>query len=60
MPLLEACARPKGGQEGKIISNPKTSNNDNETVTLPETNIAHENPIFPGKRFIQNVGFSMA
>ena len=29
------------------------------TVTLPETNIAHENPIFPGK-YHQNCGFSMA
>ena len=28
-------------------------------VTLPETNIAHENPIFPGK-YHQNCGFSMA
>ena len=28
-------------------------------VTLPETNIAHENPIFPGK-YHQNGGFSMA
>ena len=28
-------------------------------VTLPETNIAHENPIFPGKSH-QNGGFSMA
>ena len=27
--------------------------------TLPETNIAHENPIFPGK-YHQNGGFSMA
>ena len=27
--------------------------------TLPETNIAHENPIFPGK-YHQNDGFSMA
>ncbi len=27
--------------------------------TLPETNIAHENPIFPGK-YHQNCGFSMA
>ncbi len=27
--------------------------------TLPETNIAHENPIFPGKSH-QNGGFSMA
>ncbi len=29
------------------------------TTTLPETNIAHENPIFPGK-YHQNGGFSMA
>ena len=28
-------------------------------VTLPETNIAHENHIFPGK-YHQNCGFSMA
>ena len=28
-------------------------------TTLPETNIAHENPIFPGK-YHQNCGFSMA
>ena len=28
-------------------------------VTFPETNIAHENPIFPGK-YHQNDGFSMA
>ena len=28
-------------------------------TTLPETNIAHENPIFPGK-YHQNGGFSMA
>ena len=28
-------------------------------ITLPETNIAHENPIFPGK-YHQNGGFSMA
>ena len=28
-------------------------------VTLPETNIAHENPIFPGK-YHQNSGISMA
>ena len=28
-------------------------------VTLPETNIAHENPIFLGK-YHQNGGFSMA
>ena len=28
-------------------------------LTLPETNIAHENPIFPGK-YHQNGGFSMA
>ena len=28
-------------------------------VTLPETNIAHENPIFPGK-YHENSGFSMA
>ena len=28
-------------------------------ITLPETNIAHENPIFPGK-YHQNCGFSMA
>ena len=28
-------------------------------VTLPETNIAHENPIFPGK-YHQHGGFSMA
>ena len=28
-------------------------------ATLPETNIAHENPIFPGK-YHQNGGFSMA
>ncbi len=27
--------------------------------TLPETNIVHENPIFPGK-YHQNCGFSMA
>ena len=27
-------------------------------LTLPETNIAHENPIFPGK-YHQNCGFSM-
>ena len=27
--------------------------------TLPETNIAHENPIFPGK-YHQNDGFSTA
>ena len=27
--------------------------------TLPETNIAHENPTFPGK-YHQNGGFSMA
>ena len=30
-----------------------------QTITLPETNIAHENPIFPGK-YHQNGGFSMA
>ena len=30
-----------------------------EEITLPETNIAHENPIFPGK-YHQNCGFSMA
>ncbi len=30
-----------------------------KTLTLPETNIAHENPIFPGK-YDQNGGFSMA
>ena len=29
------------------------------SFTLPETNIAHENPIFPGK-YHQNGGFSMA
>ena len=29
------------------------------TPTLPETNIARENPIFPGK-YHQNGGFSMA
>ena len=29
------------------------------STTLPETNIAHENPIFPGK-YHQNGGFSMA
>ena len=29
------------------------------SFTLPETNIAHENPIFPGKSH-QNGGFSMA
>ena len=28
-------------------------------ITLPETNIAHENPIIPGK-YHQNGGFSMA
>ena len=28
-------------------------------VTLPETKIAHENPIFPGK-YHKNCGFSMA
>ena len=28
-------------------------------LSLPETNIAHENPIFPGK-YHQNGGFSMA
>ena len=28
-------------------------------ITLPETNIAHENPIFPGK-YHRNGGFSMA
>ena len=28
-------------------------------TTLPETNIAHENPIFPGK-YHQNGGFSWA
>ena len=28
-------------------------------ITLPETKIAHENPIFPGK-YHQNCGFSMA
>ena len=28
-------------------------------ATLPETNIAHENPIFPGK-YHQTGGFSMA
>ena len=28
-------------------------------LTLPETNIDHENPIFPGK-YHQNGGFSMA
>ena len=27
--------------------------------TLPETNIAHQNPLFPGK-YHQNGGFSMA
>ena len=32
---------------------------ENEAFTLPETNIAHENPIFPGK-YHQNGGFSMA
>ena len=31
----------------------------NNKSTLPETNIAHENPIFPGK-YHQNGGFSMA
>ena len=31
----------------------------NAQDTLPETNIAHENPIFPGK-YHQNCGFSMA
>ena len=31
----------------------------NQFDTLPETNIAHENPIFPGK-YHQNGGFSMA
>ena len=31
----------------------------NKHPTLPETNIAHENPIFPGK-YHQNCGFSMA
>ena len=30
-----------------------------DSLTLPETNIAHENPIFPGK-YHQNGGFSMA
>ena len=30
-----------------------------EKCTLPETDIAHENPIFPGK-YHQNGGFSMA
>ena len=30
-----------------------------QLYTLPETNIAHENPIFPGK-YHQNGGFSMA
>ena len=30
-----------------------------EPVNLTETNIAHENPIFPGK-YHQNGGFSMA
>ena len=30
-----------------------------QSGTLPETNIAHENPIFPGK-YHQNGGFSMA
>ncbi len=29
------------------------------SIPLPETNIAHENPIFPGK-YHQNGGFSMA
>ena len=29
------------------------------STTLPETNIAHENPIFPNK-YHQNGGFSMA
>ena len=30
-----------------------------QQITLPETNIAHENSIFPGK-YHQNGGFSMA
>ena len=41
---------------GKVTyGNPKKK----RTGTLPETNIAHENPIFPGK-YHQNGGFSMA
>ncbi len=32
---------------------------EDRNITLPETNIAHENPIFPDK-YHQNGGFSMA
>ena len=32
---------------------------DFDFITLPETNIAHENPMFPCK-YHQNGGFSMA
>ena len=40
-----------GGVDGGIF--------DLESATLPETNIAHENPVFPGK-YHQNGGFPMA
>ena len=36
-----------------------SSNHHFSGATLPETNVAHENPIFPGK-YHQNGGFSMA
>ena len=43
----------------EIISLVAASTTQHASTTLPETNIAHENPIFPGK-YHQNCGFSMA
>ena len=48
---------------GYSISPPAGASNKEKNMRkvllLPETNIAHENPIFPGK-YHQNGGFSMA
>ena len=51
----QLCDRLLEGALGRIRkTSPNTSN-----LTLPETNIAHENPIFPGK-YHQNGRCSMA
>ena len=43
----------------ELSENGEVTKHEEKNGTLPETNIAHENPIFPGK-YHQNARFSMA
>ena len=55
---LEANLQPPANPEETNVGDTTLEESPN-LFTLPETNIAHENPIFPGK-YHQNGGFSMA